>query len=389
LQTDTVSIPLLNRQDELKVQNGLKRLVRYLTNGQSWNIRAIILTGSLPSGWGRPPASDLDVIVITRIYDISFNHRIRAALQSTELPCRFEVTQSPSVIFTRMQSVSRYDMRETGRLVYGDRRVLESSYSVRFPQYEAIRYLFNNAVVNLISAMSPETVAQGAASQCHGSELVRQCVKAYLAVCCALLILGNRYVTGYGRRAVQFRQVFEDRFPSLQREVPNLAKKIELSTSAKIAKEPLDPPSGFVEETVKDVCAVMRYSLEKYFDSSEQDDSKLILLLDKFPHDWLNSAYYFVRYVTELGRCPPPSCLFTEPIVNVYVSSACVLLGVRDRDPSKYLTEAKRRMAKIFSPLSFSGASWADWNEVRRICVLLHPQMLIVPQMRYSQDPQW
>lgn len=389
LTADSFTIPSLTQRDEQKVRKGLDRLVKYVTDHQRWNVHAIILTGSLPSGWGAPPHSDLDVLVITRIYDLFFNRRVHAALQGIELPCKFEVVQSPSMIFNRMPSVSRFDLRETGRLIYGDRNVLELSKRVILPKYEALKYLFNNAVVNLISGMDPEFFSNEKCSEDHEDEIFRKSVKAYLAICCGLLILCGKYQTGYPTRERYFTRAYHELYPNLHAEIPDLADKIKFSTDYKLGKKPAEvaEKSTFFRECIDDAAFVVKHALRVYFDAPSEDELNTVLLLDRFPHNWVNSVYYYTRYLTELRRQPPLACLFEEPIVEVYTSSLCVLLAANDRNPAKYLSTARSRISRLFSPLPFTGKEVEDWDLVRRTCVLLHPQMLIVPQMRYRRDP--
>ena len=380
--------PRLSQEEESAVRRDLQVMIESLCNGMRWNICAIILTGSLPSGYGDLSTSDLDVLVITRIYDPLLDNRAKKVTARVGSSCRFEVAQTPLFIFQRMPSVSKYDALKAGKFVYGKRDLFESYSNFKIARYEAIKYLFNIAVINLLAELQRKHVCTESGVP-FSKRLFSQCNKAYLASCAALLILKSAYRPGYRPREEYFSSIYEDWYPTLSSKIPDLAEKVRLSTQFKTGEGSFKPNNfgEFVEKSVEDVVEVMKYCLQDYFNTSEKETLRLVLMLDRFPHNWLNSLYYFQKYFMKIGRPPPMRCLFLEPILNIYVAGACLLLAVKDRNPTDYLAIAGSRISDLYSPLKLNSDPWQKWETLKKVCAFLHPQTLIVPQMRYSWDP--
>jgi len=389
MSLESISLPLIGREEENQIKVGLRQLIRYVTAGQRSNIYAIILTGSIPSGEGRLPQSDLDILVITNVYDPLLERRAEAALRSLQLPCKFEISQTPRFIFYRMPSATNYDLRKTGLVVYGDKNAIESFGDFRIPKYEGLKYFFNNSVVNLNKAVDKDVIFGNKLSNEKTDELVSGCCKAYLAACAALLILKDEYQIGYEARRKHFSKLYETHYEDLHNDVPDLSRKIDYATKfkLKIDTPKTYDPLEFSMTTYKDMTCIMRYVLRHYFASDEEDEVRLILLLKKFPHNWINSFYYSVKYISELSRPPPLKSFFVEPIVNIYVSSACIMLAAKHRRLDPFLIIAEQKVREIFSPLTTTEDGWENWDITRRVCSFLHPDKLITPQFRYRSDP--
>lgn len=389
MSLENISLPSIGREEERQIKFGLKQLIKYIIAGQQSNIFAIILTGSLPSGEGRLPQSDLDILVITNVYDPLLERRAGAALESLQLPCKFEISQTPRFIFYRMPSATNYDLRKTGLVVYGAKNAIELFGEFRIPKYEGLKYFFNNSVVNLNKTVDKDVIFGNKLSNERTKEVVSGCCKAYLAACAALLILKDEYRIGYENRRKHFNELYETHYNDLFIDIPDLNQKIDYATKFKLkidVPEPYDPLK-FSMTTYKDMTCIMRYVLRHYFSSDEDDEVRLILLLDKFPHNWLNSFYYFVKYVGELSRPPPLKSFFVEPIVNIYESSACIMLAAKYLRLDPFVAIAEQKVREIFSPLTTTDNGWENWDITRRACSLLHPERLITPQFRYRSDP--
>lgn len=384
-----MDFPNLSEKQKSTVSLLLRAIVRWVVHCSSWNIHSIILLGSLPSGWGYFPLGDLDIMVVTRVYDPMMPYRVRRALRAVVAPCKVEVSQWPRSVFLASRSVSVYDLRSTGRVIYGDKEVLRAASQWQaIPKYEALRYLFNIAVVNLVSSLARGFVGNAGDASYLPAETVYCCNKAYLAICAALLIFEGEYRIGYENRARVFESLYRTRYDRLRAEIPHLAARVAAATAFKLeesAPSSFDLPS--LNQALTDICTVMKYCINRYFGTSYQDSLILLRLLKKLPPNLVNRLYYFQRYTSTFLRPPPASSFFVEPITSVYIAAGCLLLAAESNTLSPFLEAAMGEIKGIYSPCPSTGDGWENWDRARRICKLLLPEKLLIPQWRYRKDP--
>lgn len=188
------------------------------------SLRAIILTGSLArdeatfqragEGWTLRGDAEFFLIFHTgaplpgRPQTLSIGERIEEVLSGRELHARIDLSAVHPVYLQRLpKHVSSYELRNRGRVIYGDTGIL-----ALIPEFQASELsredawrLLNNRLIELLEILAESP----SASAGQPGRLQYRAVKLYLDMATSLLIFAGSYAPGYREREEKLRGLAE------------------------------------------------------------------------------------------------------------------------------------------------------------------------------------
>ena len=188
------------------------------------SLRAIILTGSLArdeatfqrAGEGWTLRGDAEFFLIFhagaslpgRAQTLSISERSEEVLRGRELHARIDLSAVHPVYLQRLpKHVSSYELRNRGRVIYGDTGIL-----ALIPEFQASELsredawrLLNNRLIELLEILA----GSPSASADQPRKLQYRAVKLYLDMATSLLIFAGAYAPGYREREEKLRALAE------------------------------------------------------------------------------------------------------------------------------------------------------------------------------------
>lgn len=369
-----------------EISGVVRKAVAEILRKRAWNIRAIVVFGSVAIGENVPSYSDLDLFVVTKLYDPFLAKRVGHGLNDSGISVEVQITQMPLFVYRRIREVGVYEVRERGQIVYGNETLVKGTRVTdpsMIPRYEAIRYLFNIGIMGLNMVLSKEFFQKDCTGKLlltkrQKAKLLHQCHKSYCAACAALLLLKGEYRIGCENRASHFKELFHRIYRPLTMTIPNLDQKFEKSSvlcRTKDCDAPLEKSIAFLRETINDLSEVSIYCLSNFFGTNCADDVSLLSLLEELPRAKFSSLLYALKYFLDFKRLPPIASLSVEPEISCYIAGASVLFASRYSDDGFRLNQltkaAGKKTREIYSPLTAKNNVWEIWDETRKIGVLL------------------
>ncbi len=374
--------------------------------------------GSIRFGNGHIPVPlhDFDLYVVT---DRKVDSRTHALMEESILTELSRLTGSdltlenfvlgvevvPSKGLSRLPpDLSTYEMKAASTVLHGpdvrskipvrDRDIALGSGAIT---------LFHRATA-LLKNVEPEYLSYQAYPLDRALEAVYECCKVYTEICTAFSLLGGFYEPSYRRRAELFKENFR-LFPSIRRQLPDLAETISFHTQMKLLSDfsPIihKPAETWVEARhALDVC--LRAFLSRFLRiESVQPWSELCRETHRgmkrfFFQDYLSfylkrlgirgspgvyaanvlfQAYdfqSFKRKARRLGRQPASQAFsLTSPIIDIYVSSSLVLFSLLDDGniDRNLLGLGRSYIGRELSLHSMGQADHESWKTARDACV--------------------
>jgi len=350
------------------------RLVKKILGKAHWNIKSIIIYGSAATGEHASIPNDIDVIVVSKIYDPLLFQRIAPAINLSKF--EIEVDQISLNDFLLLKTRQLADVKNSGVVIYGDKSILFGTRTDDIYYYEGIKSLFNFGVMKPLSAVSKNVLTSDKLSSERTNLILNSCVKAYEGICACLLILRKQYKLGYGARAHYFSETYEEEFPSLYKEIDNLGKKVELAYDLRINKRHYyGNVIDFWFDTRRDVGTVIPFAMAEFFGRATVSPLlSSVFLLNSLPHDFLSSLMYTVRLLSGKMKVPPPSIFSIDPVSKLYISCSCLLFSFDSKLNFKedFMEIAEKNLRSIL-PLSLKSMSQIEkWEEMRKTSVSLN-----------------
>ncbi len=300
--------------------------------------------------------------------------------------------------------LSTYELKSASKVLHG------SDVRPRIPVGKGDVALASGAITlfhrttALLKNMEPEYLEVHEYPLRRSLETVYECCKVYTEICTALSLIGRFYEPSYRLRAENFRANY-DLFPSLKKQIPELAEKISFYTELKLRSDfspILQRPVETWIEARRVLNLSLRYFLSRFLgtDSNaawpelcQRAEGKLRWF---FFHDYLSfylsrlglrgsplvhaaslafqafDSASFSQKVKRAGRAPArrPFSL-TAPILNVYLGSALTLYSLDDRGTVEddILSAGWRYIGKFFQTPAAGSSDPRSWKKARDECV--------------------
>lgn len=356
------------KNEDRLVEECLQKLIEKILGKFRWNTKAIFVYGSAATGEYTSFPQDIDLLVVSRLYDPLLPDRIRSVLQKA--PVKMEVDQISLTDFNTLKTMQLVDVKNSGLLIYGDKSIQVASKTHNVYLYEGIKVLFNFGIIRLLRVMPKSLLKSSEPSSGQKRLIISGCVKAYEGICSCLLILKNKYRVGYGARADYFSQVYKKEYPSLYKKIQHLSQKIEFAYVLRKDNFRYDGnPIDLWFDTRKDMESVVSYAIAGFFGETEASLTRSILSLNAFPHDILSSLIYAFRLFTGEKKIPPTSIISLDPSSKLFISSAFLLFSFDQcLNFNEYFLNVAEQNLVSFNPVHLKKTRPIDrWEEIRKV----------------------
>lgn len=315
------------------------------------SLRAIILTGSLArdegtfqrAGEGWTLRGDAEFFLIFhagaslpgRPQTLSISEGIEEVLRSRDLHARIDLSAVHTVYLQRLpKHVSSYELRNRGRVIYGDKDILALIPEFRASELsrEDAWHLLNNRLIELLEILAESP----SASVDQSGQLQYRIVKLYLDMATSLLIFAGSYAPEYREREEKLRALAEEdsegyRWPF---DLRPFVRQVSNCTRWKLH------PCGDLPESVSSCLNALDYArlLEKWelreLIGAENESSGADLLrrwMQRQPvrkrirgwlyvlraRGWHRSWRHWPRWIRLARRASPRSCVYAAAIESL------------------------------------------------------------------------
>ena len=385
-----LAFPTLGIKQSEQTKKILHDTVESLNFTDRLNIIAMIAYGTLISGEGAPPFSDLELYAITRFYDPAIVRRLEKLLNERKPPVVMSVGQLHFSLLKRWKSIQACDIESSGKVFYGNPNIL-NSFNVlpsQIPKYDSIKILLNLGVDKLNMAMTADILNKGGVHKSQKGKFCFNCVKANITVCRALLSFVGKYRSSIAEGATLFKTMYKDCFPSLHRLNPSLADNILQATYVRLSfnYDQVRDPISYWFETRRNVKDALIFLLQNYFHKSTNNEYELISLLETFPHNIAGNLVYMIRLLLLRNarmkkRMITLRNLMTDPWIKVHIANCFLLLAVNE-DNTINENLAKHAYAKLQEAFTLDKSTVLDsnaWDRSREMIIRLN-ESSILPQ---------
>src|SRR5712692_5276551 len=299
--------------------------------------------------------------------------------------------------------ISNYELKAASTVIYGsDVRPLIPGTSKDVALASGARTLFHRTT-SLLKNVEPEYLESKRYPLARQFECVYECCKIYTEICTALSLLGGFYEPSYRLRAVALETNYQ-RFPALQKELPDLAFRVKAHTEMKLQSDfspIISDPAGSWLEARRELDICLRFFLSKFLSMGfypswsalhpEAEKRLKRLFFYDYLSFYLNSlgirgtqyvyaanilfqaydSYSFRTKTRKFGKFSPGGLSLTSPILNIYLSSALVLFSLRDNGSidNGLLRLGRNYLRKVLSLSETSGSDKQLWVQARDACV--------------------
>lgn len=376
---------------ESDVSDLLSTVVRRILDHASWNIKAIVVFGSTASGENCNEVKDVDICVIDHLYDPFLDFRVEKALRNASV--KVAISHYPLWHFRKLRNILAFDVRNAGKVIFGDIGAIENAYPGQIHQYEAINIFFNYCIVKMNSCISSSVLIAEKVSERECQDIVSGCMKAFEGICAALLILRKKYRLGYCARAKLFSEIYKRDYPMLHNRLQELGEWIMFAAGLRMGSQKFEgDPKQLWFRTREYVKAVLPTVVNEYFHEAGTEIAA-ILDLYRLPRNFTSSFMYMTRLFIRHRKIAPIKSLTTQPIASVHTTNAYILFAV---DPSlnfdcRLLNVAENNLRAVY-PLDLTEKSLVErWENLRKICVALNEEGIAsqpdIPDLEIQNDP--
>lgn len=187
--------------------------------------------------------------------------------------------------------IKYYELKHTGMVLYGEdpRKDMPDYAITEIPTAEGIRLLINR-MSHLIEWIFPRHFEGDLKGDRDTLDNITfNCIKCFLSICGALLLLSGKYAPTYTGRMKNFERYFQGDYPDLDRVLPDLPEKVSYFTNLKLTGEPSEVENPVdLWFTTRDYLGI----ITKYVVSHVLKD-------EKWDRDWITFTDSIYR---ELGK---------------------------------------------------------------------------------------
>lgn len=357
----------------------LSTVVKSVLGPFPWNIKAIVVFGSMACGENLKQAKDVDLCVIEHVYDPFLELRVNNALKKSSV--KVGICHYPLWYFNRLGTMLAFDVRNAGQVIYGDRDILKKTDPKRIHKYEAVKILFNYGVLKLNSCISKKVLETNRVSEEQARDIVYGCMKAFEGICAALLILRNKYKLGYKARADLFSKIYKRDYQILYNQMPELPDQVMFATELRLGHRKFEGDSKQLWfRTKKYVEYLLPFVIDEHFRKKKSTRIASILELNGLPRSITTSLMYAYRFFMRYRKIAPIKSLLVQPVAKVHIANACVLLAVDSSSNfNRQLLQLAEDNIKTVSPIALQkeASLIQRWEELRRICVALNEEGIV------------
>ena len=136
-------------------------------------------------------------------------------------------------------TIRYYEMKHSAMVIYGDKKIVNELPKIKkIPKPEALRVIMNRMVL-LLMASSPEFIKNPELmTKDQKGIMAYYTAKSYCTITEALLIFSNNFEPTYTARGKKLYEIYEDKFPTLAQQIPDLHKKVKQFTNYKFKPDP-------------------------------------------------------------------------------------------------------------------------------------------------------
>jgi predicted nucleotidyltransferase len=378
-------------KSQFDLNDYLSKVVRSVLGSFPWNIKAIVVFGSMASGENLKEARDVDLYVIEHVYDPFLELRVKKALKNP--PVNVGICHHPLWHFNRLRTILAFDVRNAGQVIYGDRGILKKTNPKHIHKYEAVKVFFNYGIVKLNSCISKKVLEAKKISEEQAGDIVYGSMKAFEGICTALLILRNKYKLGYKARANLLSKIYRRDYPILYSQMPELPDQITFATELRLGHRKFEGDyKQLWFRTKKYVEHVLPFVIHEYFRKNKSTRIAGILELDELPRSITTSLLYAYRLFIRYRKIAPIKSMLVQPVAKVHIANAYVLLAVNSslNFDRKLLQLAEDNIKTVYPMVLQKEVSPIQrWEEIRRICVALNEEGIVSqPDLHGSENWQ-
>ena len=388
-----LSFPNLGREESEEIRQILFHTLDSLTLTDRMNIIAVVAYGTMITGEGAPPFSDLELYAITRFYDPTLARRLENVLNRGKPPVMINAGQLHFSLLRRWKSIQACDIKSSGKVIYGDLNILNSINVLpgQIPKYDSIKILLNLGVDKLNAVMSSDILNSQYIPDSQKGKFSFNCVKANITICRALLNFIGEYHSSLIEGANAFKNSYEGSFPTLHRSNPQLAEDVFMATNIRLSfnYDQIRDPISYWFRTQRNVKGALIFLLQNYFLEKTNNELGLILLLEKFPHRLASNIVYLLRtsFLSTKQRIPFLHSLLTDPWIKAHIASSFLLWAVNPNSTvdASFVKQAYNKLGEAFVLDEFTVFDLKVWNRLREIIARLN-ESSILPQPLLSSD---
>lgn len=390
---EDLTFPKIGKTESEEIREIVLGTIGSLSFADKMNIISIVAYGTMITGEGAPPFSDLELYAITRFYDPTLARRLENALNRPKPPVMINVGQLHYSLLRKWKSIQANDIKSSGKVIYGDPAVLNaiSVSPSQIPRYDSIKILLNLGVDKLNAVMSPDVLNDQHIPESQKGKFSFNCVKANITICRALLNFIGEYNSSLTEGADFFKSSYKDSFPTLHRTNPQLADDVSLATNIRLSfnYDQIRDPFGYWLRTQKNVKDTLIFLLQNYFIEKTNNELQLILLLEKFPHKLGSNIVYLLRtfFLGKKQKTPFLHSLLTDPWIKTHIASSFLLWALNPNATvdENFVKQAYDKLREAFVLDELTVFDLKAWNMLREIVVQLN-ESSILPQPLLSND---
>lgn len=390
---DDLTFPKIGKNESEEIREIIFDTIGSLSFADRINVISIVAYGTMITGEGAPPFSDLELYAITRFYDPTLARRLENALNRPKAPVMINVGQLHYPLLRKWKSIQANDIKSSGKVICGDPAVLNAIRvsPSQIPKYDSIKILLNLGVDKLNAIMSSDILNRQYIPDSQKGKFSFNCVKANITICRALLNFVGEYHSSLIEGANVFKDSYKGSFPTLHRSNPQLADDVLLATNIRLSfdYDQIRDPIGYWFRTQRNVKDTLIFLLQNYFLEKTNNELELILLLERLPHRLASNVIYLLRtsFLITKQRIPFLHSLLADPWIKAHIASSFLLWAVNPNSTvdASFVKRAYNKLGEAFVLDGLTVFDLRAWNRLREIIVRLN-ESSILPQPLLRSD---